>query len=219
MPHRATSPTRASAGFRKGKSLEAWLSSATYPGGLRSVIDALGLDVPKGTYIGEAIKRVQAAIGPAPDTGARPVSYVDTRGTGIRLHGTSKAIAALSDQYAMAGDNRNIYGQGFYTTDAADIAAGYMKKGRNGDPALYEVKQKDVPLFDMDAPITEPIKAMLRSTMGDNMPTENAETGAKLTNLREVFDEFRRESQNNGMSRDRTMTNTQMLLKHFNHRG
>lgn len=131
-----------------------------------------------------------------------PKDYVPTRGGDERFHGTSRAIDSLSDDYAMSGENRNIYGQGFYTTDAIDVAAGYMKKGKGRDPNLYSVKAKDVPLVDMESAMTPEMKGMLRNSMGDAFPEENHVTGKPITTLREAFDEFRAESRDNGLTRD-----------------
>lgn len=128
-------------------------------------------------------------------------TYVNTRGGAQRFHGSSNAIDKLSDDYALAGDNRNIYGQGFYTTDAADISHGYMKKGKGGTPTLHNVTHGDVPLFDMEAPVNPDVHAMLEKVMGD-VPSENAETGAPLKNLREIFDEYRHNSKYEGLTRD-----------------
>lgn len=131
-----------------------------------------------------------------------PIDYVNTRGGDERFHGTSHPIDSLSDDYAMSGDSRNIYGQGFYTTDAADVAGGYMRKGRGGQPTLYRVNAKDVRLFDMESTMTPEIEGMLRNSMGDSFPEENHVTGKPITTLREAFDEFRAESRDNGLTRD-----------------
>lgn len=127
--------------------------------------------------------------------------FIDTRGTGERLHGTGQPIDALSNDYALNGDARNIYGQGFYTTDAADIAAGYMRKGGK-DAALYTVDVRDgVKLYDMEQPMSPEVAQIARDNMGeDYFPTENAETGAPITTLRGVYDEYRAESRGNDFS-------------------
>jgi soluble lytic murein transglycosylase-like protein len=127
--------------------------------------------------------------------------FYETRGGEERFHGTGRAIDSLSDEYAMSGDNRNIYGQGFYTTDAADIAAGYMKKGGRA-AELYKVDHTDAKLFDMEQPLTPEHQAMMRQAMGDHFPTENYETGKPLTTAREIYNEYRQQSRENGLSRD-----------------
>ena len=132
---------------------------------------------------------------------AGKIEYVDTRGSDARFHGTGKPIEKLGDNYALTGDNQNIYGQGFHTTDAVDIAMGYGRKGGN-DSSLYSVEHQPVKLFNMEAPIEPGVLGLIKDSMGDEFPEVNAETGKPLTNLREVYDEFRAESEYNGLSRD-----------------
>ena len=58
---------------------------------------------------------------PAPTVEAKTPAG-DTRGQGTQYHGSSREVTSLDDSsYGPV----NIYGQGFYTTDAADIATGY----------------------------------------------------------------------------------------------
>jgi hypothetical protein len=128
----------------------------------------------------------------------------DTRNTGVRFHGTSRPLpdAGPNNEYAMSGDNRNIYGQGFYTTDAADISEGYMRKGRGGSPTLYEIKERGEPkLYDMEQPMTPEVRAMAERVMGDEFPEQDID-GKPINTLRELFDEYRDESKSNGLTRD-----------------
>ena len=77
--------------------------------------------------------------------------YEDTRGKGVQYHGARNEIKTLDESgYA----SLNIYGQGFYTTDArADVAKGYQRKSDTG--VTYQVEEiKDVNLFDADQQIT-----------------------------------------------------------------
>ena len=62
----------------------------------------------------------------------------DTRGQGQQYHGTSTELGKLGEGYD-SYSNMNIYGQGFYTTDALDVAGGYSKKGKGGNPTRYRV--------------------------------------------------------------------------------
>lgn len=143
---------------------------------------------------------VQSLAAPVPPE----YTYTETRGTDDRFHGTSKAMPGdmPNNDYAMSGDNRNIFGQGFYTTDAADVAHGYMKKGRGGEPVLYRVKERPgVKLYDMEKPLTPEIKTLAQDIFGDYLPQETVD-GTPINNLREMYNEFRAESQNNGLSRD-----------------
>jgi hypothetical protein len=128
----------------------------------------------------------------------------DTRNTGVRFHGTSRPLpdSGPNNEYAMSGDNRNIYGQGFYTTDAADISEGYMRKGRGGSPTLYEIKEKGEPkLYDMEQQMTPEVRKMAERVMGDEFPEQDID-GKPINTLRDLFDEYRNESKSNGLTRD-----------------
>ena len=123
--------------------------------------------------------------------------YKDTRGTGTIFHGSSSEI--ILNNYHYAG--QNIYGQGFYTSDAIDIVEGYSQKGKGGNPTFYKVTLKgNVPLYDMEAPLTPEIEAMLRGVFGDYYPETMFDTGLPPQNMREVFNEFRLESSGNFFS-------------------
>ena len=53
----------------------------------------------------------------------------DTRGVGKQYHGARGEIELLIDGYY---NNQNYYGNGFYTTDALDVAEGYKRKKDKG---------------------------------------------------------------------------------------
>jgi hypothetical protein len=139
----------------------------------------------------------------APIRYIEPPEFIDTRGSAI-FHGTSREIPgdSPSDEYAMSGDNRNIFGQGFYTTDAADVAAGYMRKGKGDSPTLYRVREKPgANLYDMESPLTPETRQLAHDIFGDLTPSEDID-GKPIENMRALFNEFRADSQNNGLSRD-----------------
>lgn len=159
---------------------------------MRAEVTAMADEIPPQVVENMATK---------PQPKSDPPVYSDTRGGPDRFHGTGKPIPALSDYYALAGDSRNIYGQGFYTTDAVDISAGYMRKGGKNS-TLYKVTESDVKMYDMEAPITPEMEGILKSAMGDSYPEANYESGAPLKNLRDVYDEYRRQSSYEGLSRD-----------------
>ena len=84
----------------------------------------------------------------APATTATPketpeLSTTDTIGQGQQYHGSSQKIDEfLTDEnYLSQG---NIYGEGFYTTEAMDVAEGYTKKGSGKEQSLYRVDRKSV---------------------------------------------------------------------------
>ena len=109
-----------------------------------------------------------------------------------RFHGTSSAIKTLDDTYY---STQNIYGQGFYTTNSFDVAKGYTKKGRGVDPALYDVKAKDVQLFDMESPVPDVIRGL------DDDLVKMA-LSANPANTRELYDSIRDIGTSDYMSAD-----------------
>lgn len=74
----------------------------------------------------------------------------DTRGQGIQYHGTSKPLTSLlNDESYMS--TANIYGEGFYTTEALDVARGYTKKGSGKQPTVYSIQEVEpVNFIDID---------------------------------------------------------------------
>ena len=71
------------------------------------------------------------------------VSLTETRGKGQQYHGSTSKIQKLNSEYP--GNPQNIYGDGFYTTDALDIAEGYSKsnkKNQTKNPTIYTISEK-----------------------------------------------------------------------------
>jgi len=132
-------------------------------------------------------------------TSAGKPSYIDTRGSGIVLHGTSRPIDSPSDFHY---STQNIYGQGFYTTDGLDIAKGYSKKGRGGNPNIYAVTVAPGvgdKLFDMERPVADPkIIAAVNGAIG-GMDIPDIKPGETL---RQFYDAAREESHDTGYSAD-----------------
>lgn len=182
--------------------LERWLKDANYGNGLKEAADALGIPSEPGTHKDVVIAAVKERLGitdkPA---AAKETPYVDTRGQGERFHGTSRPIVNMLDGDVMY-DSRNIYGQGFYTTDAVDISAGYTRKGNGGQPTLYRVVEQNNPrLYDMEAPLTPELRKAAEDNFGDLYRTEDVD-GKPITNLRELYDEVRAESKAERYTRD-----------------
>ncbi len=124
----------------------------------------------------------------------------DTRGQGQQYHGTSTELGELGEGYD-SYSSMNIYGQGFYTTDALDVAGGYSKKGKGGNPTRYRViKTKNAKLYDLDQPLNDETIDMLSET------TEfNREWLADLPEnptVRDVFDDLREWSGSEGIPAD-----------------
>lgn len=84
---------------------------------------------------------------------------LDTRGQGKQFHGTSQEIGDL-DSYRF--EDRNIYGQGFYTTDDLATAGTYTKKGGGTGKKIYEIEEiNPVKFYDGEAPITKDLKKFI----------------------------------------------------------
>lgn len=131
---------------------------------------------------------------------ARPPGDVlkDTRGGGKQFHGTSEPITSLADHF---GSTDSIYGTGLYTSDAADAAFGYTKKGRGRTPTVYEVSAAgDVKLLDMEQPVPGWVPESFR---GDGEMDELAQDAldAGPATLREFYDVVRALSSDHGMSK------------------
>lgn len=112
-------------------------------------------------------------------------------------HGTSTKVTELKeDTYSTV----NIYGQGFYTTSEESVAKGYTKKGKGTAPAVHEVilnKGAEDKLFDMEQPITEDVKGIVREAFEDYGYVLD-----ESSNLREAYDNFRDEATADGLSAD-----------------
>lgn len=84
------------------------------------------------------------------------VSLLQTRQKGQQFHGTGKPIAKLSDDIQYNSSTQNIYGAGFYTTDALDIADGYSKAKFSKQPTVYKVTEKTPQkIYDAEQPFDE----------------------------------------------------------------
>lgn len=113
-------------------------------------------------------------------------SYGETRGRGKQYHGTPNEIKKPTSEYY---NDQNIYGQGFYTTDALDIASGYSKrKSKSGTQNIYEVKEKTpVKFYDMDKPISKELKKEIE-TLKYSIAPDYLKENQTLT---ELFDDMR----------------------------
>ena len=134
---------------------------AAYVGGGTLFGGALGAASPKigksmDKFFGKTPEEIDAAIGRGeiqfndfekltfdfiPDTKKTPPPIPETRGQGQQYHGTSNELSTLLN-VDDAQSEWNIYGQGFYTTEAMDIAKGYSKKGNGENRIIYNVSEK-----------------------------------------------------------------------------
>jgi len=118
------------------------------------------------------------------------VPVKETRGTGVRFHGTTSPELMFDEAFRFGGSELNIYGGGFYTTDAADIAVGYAKKGRGKDNAIYKVEEiGNLNIYDMEQPINE-----IDTIEINNLLPDWTEPIAKGESLVQVFDRMRDDS-------------------------
>jgi len=133
---------------------------------------------------------------------ATDATLIETRGTNLRFHGTSTPLPndLPTNDGVFRTSPSNIYGEGFYTTEAVDIAKGYTRKGSGGAPTLYKVEERSpVPVYDMDAPITPELTQIVDNTFGDVL--KNVSDDYDLSTLAKVFDAVRAESRDAGWSK------------------
>jgi hypothetical protein len=84
------------------------------------------------------------------------VTLLSTRGKDQQFHGTRSPIKNLDADIFSKSSVQNIYGPGFYTTDALDIADGYSKTKFSKNPTVYEVKEiTHQKLYNAEQPIKE----------------------------------------------------------------
>lgn len=126
----------------------------------------------------------------------------DTRNAGIQYHGTSQAdLKPDSTHYS----TKNYYGQGFYTTDAVDIAHGYSKRGAktDADRRLYRIEHDpNLKIFDGEQPLSD---ELLEKISPKGKPIDDVIEMAldeKPKNLRELYDEIRDTGTAEGLSAD-----------------
>lgn len=140
---------------------------------------------------------------PDPDKAGFP----DTRGQGLRFHGSTSEIAALSDQYV--GSDKNFYGSGFYTSDAVAITDGYAKAKGAKNGAVYRVDEiGPINALDMEQPVPDWLISDYRqkndtSGVVDDLflyAVEEMETNGQTLNLREFYDLMRDLSPEMGMA-------------------
>lgn len=128
--------------------------------------------------------------------------YVDTRGKGMRFHGSPSPLGAVDDYHY---GSKNYYGNGFYTSDAMDVIDGYAKRKGAEAPSYYRVEEVgDVKAFDMEQPVPDWLvaselknaeKSDLSSLVAMAMD-ENPKT------VRALYDEIRLSSRGEGISAD-----------------
>lgn len=197
-------------------------------GGLQQpLIDPI--DIAAGYGASKLIKPVAnvAAQATVPAKKALKFEIPETRGQGQFFHGTPKELEKVSSQYY---SGRNIYGEGFYTTDDLTTAMSYRKKGavnavKEGThkPRVYQVQEtQPVKFYDMDAPITPTVAKALQKASNfsesigaglDELRSGNAST------LAEIFDTARKESSSLGESADTVIEGFELVRESLQREG
>ena len=91
------------------------------------------------------------------------VALLTTRKSGQQYHGTKKPIKELTNEIYDVSGEQNIFGSGFYTTDALDIADGYSKPKKSKDATVYKVIEKTPQkLYDIEKPLSKEFKDELK---------------------------------------------------------
>lgn len=117
-------------------------------------------------------------------------SIIDTRGAGRQFHGSRSAedLVFAEGHYSPM----NYYGPGFYTTDSTRVGFGYTRKSGN----LYEVHpKKDLKILDMEDPVPDWLQKIV-----DDIGVGYEDSRPK--NVRELYDEIRLSSRDEGLSAD-----------------
>ena len=144
---------------------------------------------------------------------AKPSKLPETRGKGEIFHGSPNEIKNASREHY---SSLNYYGQGFYTTDAIDIASGYAsRKGKAKNPTIYKITEKrPVKLFDMEQPIPRELKAEIEKLDYHEAIAENLSENPKQT-LRELYDGMRE----SGLSADEIQEEFDTIARKFEKAG
>lgn len=155
---------------------------------------------------GETTEAGRGAAAPAGLIQRDGLSFRDTRGQGIQLHGTSRPGLELANEHY---STLNYYGQGFYTTDAADVAYGYSNRGSqaSGGRYIYRITEnRELRILDGEASIPTDVMTSIS-------PDPNARPGGlesvlemaiaeRPANMRELYDHVREIGTGEEMSAD-----------------
>lgn len=118
-------------------------------------------------------------------------SLIDTRGQGVRYHGSIQPIDRLTDDYI--GSEKNFYGQGFYSSDAAAITVGYSRAKKSTTGVVYRIEESgQIKPLDMEQPIPDWFRTAVDTRDGSAAADLIAEAlGENPANLREFYDAVR----------------------------
>lgn len=203
-----------------------------WPGGI-TVNEAKAGPVEPMETDGSVMAAVREGMGtqPLPEP-AEPVlptieregqQFYDTRGQGRNFHGSSAPeLQAYDDHYS----DKNYYGQGFYTTDAADVAYGYSKRGSKttGQRNVHTINENR-PLNILDGEQTIPsdvmrkVESLAEADRGDMSNILHNALDEKPKNLRELYDHIRDEGYREGLTTDGTQEIFDTIRYHLEEAG
>ena len=156
----------------------------------RLVIEASELALRDGL---DAFDAVESVLTRAESRG-RTKGFDDTRGQGQRYHGSPAPIEALAEGHY---ETMNIYGQGFYSSDAIDIVHGYANRKGAQKPSVYRVAEREpVPTFDMEQPVPDWL------TEGFDQSIVHVALAERPASVRQLYDEMRAWSRAEDVSAD-----------------
>ncbi len=161
---------------------------------------------------------------PKTEVGTLVEQLGETRNKGEFYHGSPTEFERpTSEHYS----SLNYYGQGFYTTDAADIAAGYANRKFKGDknPSIYKVFEHAKPnkpnLVNMETrfeDLDQKVKDKLKDLEKHDELIELA-LSEKPENLREFYDLIRDIGTGEGFSADTIQETFEVLRENFSKLG
>jgi hypothetical protein len=183
----AAKPADKLAELSGGKDVTRFVAGLDYTNNIKDVAESVGVDIVPHEAAASIREKILAAANIKKEIAPIEIKGVpvkDTRGAGTFYHGTSKPVEKVTPDGAYASGT-NYYGQGFYTTDAVDVAGGYA--GKSDTATLYEVQQPDVKIKSMEDPLDDEFKAWAEG-YADLFADALTEDPA---NLREFYDEVR----------------------------
>lgn len=192
------------------------IDAIDYTSGIAELAKQHGVDAGPGISVYDVRSKLKAKLGLTEKQAPIAIDDVpvqDTRGGGTQYHGSSTKIPEVREDIYSP---ENIYGQGFYTTDAIDVAGGYSKKGSGADRVVYKVEPKKVKIKDMEQPLDSAFTEWVQSIGNDLAEAALVE---KPKNLREFFDEVRDISAGERVSQDTVQGLFDSIQTHFKEEG
>jgi len=183
-----------------------------YSNGIKDVAKKYGIEITPHESAFSIRSKIMSKAG-LDKPNLQPIEN-DTRGQGRFFHGASSEVKKVrADMYT----TQNIYGQGFYTTDAMDIAGGYTKKGTGGTPTMHEIDIPDVKIKSMEEPLDEDFLGFASGAVKDDLLDAALDEDPK--NLRELYNEVRDLSADMGVSADEVQSLFDTIQQHYTKKG